>query len=336
MKIIVYAARPDERAALDRFSKELGLELTLVAASLNADTVDKARGFEAVSILGNCRADAANLKKLAAGGTRFLASRSAGYNNIDLNAARSFGIRVSNATYSPNCVADFAVMLILMSIRKTKTIMTRNAAQDFSLAGIEGREMHNLTIGIVGTGRIGATTAQNLSGFGCRLLGYDMYPNPALEPLLTYVPFEQLLAEADVITLHAPLTPESHHLINAKTLAAAKDGVVIVNCARGELIKSADLIDAIESRKVSAAALDVIENELGIFHNDRRGDILMNRELAILRAFPNVIVTTHNAFYTDQAVSDMVEVGLRSLTSFLTTGESHWEIKPMSEGIAAQ
>jgi D-lactate dehydrogenase len=327
MKILAYAARADERAAFDRYSAELGIDLTLVPEGLTAETVAKARGFEAVSILGNCRADAANLKALAEGGTRFLASRSAGYNNIDLAAAERYGIRVSNAAYSPNCVADFAVMLMLMSIRKAKTILNRSDAQDYSLAGVEGREMHNLTIGIIGTGRIGATTARNLSGFGSTILGYDMYPNADLKSVLTYVDFDELLARSDILSLHAPLTPESHHLINAKTLAKAKDGVIIVNCARGELIKTADLIDAIESKKVSAAALDVIENEIGIFHNDRRLDILTHRELAILRAFPNVIVTTHSAFYTDQAVSDMVEVGLRSLAGFLTTGQSPWEIK---------
>jgi D-lactate dehydrogenase len=328
MKAIAYAARPYEADAFDEFSAELGIELTRVPQNLSLDNAHLAAGFECVLILSACNAGAEVLEILAKGGTRFVAARAAGYNNIDAEAARRLGIRFSNANYSPNSVADFAVMLMLMSIRKAKTIIARNNAQDYTLVGAQGREMRNLTVGIVGTGRIGAATAQNLSGFGCRIIGYDIWRNPALDGLVTYVEFDELLAQSDILTLHAPLTADNRHLVNAESIARMKDGVIIVNCARGDLVDTDALIEAIESGKVSAAALDVIENERGIFHADHRLGILKHRQLAILRAFPNVIVTTHNAFFTDQAVSDMVEVSLRSIAGFVRTGESPWEIKP--------
>ncbi|MFL9824320.1 D-isomer specific 2-hydroxyacid dehydrogenase family protein [Rhodoplanes sp. SY1] len=327
MNVIAYAARAYESDAFDRFAEELGISLTRVPQNLSLDNAHLAKGFECVTILSACDASAPVLEILAAGGTRFVAARTAGYNNIDAPAARRLGIRFSNADYSPNSVADFAVMLILMSIRKAKTIIARNNAQDYTIVGAQGREMRNLTIGIVGTGRIGAATAKNLSGFDACLIGYDVVPNPALKDLVTYVPFDELLAESDVISLHAPLTAGTRHLINADTIKKMKDGVIVVNCARGELIDTEALIEAIEEKKVSAAALDVLENERGIFHADHRDEILKHRQLAILRAFPNVVVTTHNAFFTDQAVCDMVEVGLRSLASFVRTGASPWEIK---------
>lgn len=326
MKLIAYAARTYEAETFERLSREFDIEVTQVPENLGPDNVALARGFDGVSTLADCKANADILQQLASGGTRFIVARSAGYNNIDAAAARRLGIRFSNATYSPNSVADFAVMLILMCVRKAKLILARTSTQDFSLEGTQGREMHNLTVGIIGTGRIGATTAQNLSGFGCRILACDIYQNRDLDKILTYVDLEELLAQSDIITLHTALTPESKHLINTETIGRMKDKVVIVNCSRGDLINTDDLIDAIESGKISAAGLDVIEDEAGIFHHDHRLNILKHRQLAILRSFPNVLVTAHSAFSTDQAVSDRVEVAFRSLSSFVKTGQSPWEI----------
>lgn len=327
MKVIAYAARPYEEAAFEKFSREIGIELVRVAPHLSRDTAALARGIEGIAILSACDASAPVLETLANGGTRFIAARTAGFNNIDAAAARRLGLRFSNATYSPHSVADFTVMLMLMALRKAKTILAHSAAQDFTILGTQGREMHNMTVGIVGTGRIGATVARDLTGFGPRLLGYDLHPNPDLKGVLDYVPLDELLARADIVTLHAPLTAESRHLIGRETLARMKDGAILVNCARGDLVDTTALIDVLESGKLSAAALDVIEDERGLFHADHRNDVLAHRELAILRAFPNVIVTPHNAFFTDQAVSDQVEVALRSLAGFIGQGESPWEIK---------
>ncbi len=327
MKIIAYAARPDEMPGFNHFTTELNLEITYVNQGLSLENAALTKGFEGVTILGNCTANKDVLEVLAANGVKFLASRSAGYNNIDVHAAKELGIRISNATYSPNSVAEFAVMLMLMLNRRVGAAMRRYVGDDYSLPGLMGKEIRNQTVGVIGTGRIGQTVIKNLSGFGCKILAFDLYPNEEMKQYVTYVSLETLFEQADVITLHAPLFDSNYHLINEKTIALMKTGVHIINTARGELINTADLIVGLESGKIGGAALDVLEDELGIFHSDCRVKGVNHHELAILKQKNNVIMTNHYAFYTDQAVFDMVECGLKSLVEFMTTGESQWEIK---------
>ncbi|WP_315116966.1 D-isomer specific 2-hydroxyacid dehydrogenase family protein [uncultured Clostridium sp.] len=326
MKIIAYAYRPDETLAFEKFSKELNLDVTYVKECLSPENAHLAEGIEAVAILGNCNAKREVLEKLSKCGVKYLASRSAGYNNIDLNAAKELGIRVSNATYSPNSVADFATMLALMLNRRVIESIKRGQGHDYTLGGLMGNEFRNQTIGVIGTGRIGQTVIKNFSGFGCKILAYDLYPNEEMKKYVEYVDLDTLLGKADIITLHAPLFESNYHLINKETIAKMKDGVKIINTARGELIDTFDLIDGLKNGKIGGAGLDVIENELGIFHSDCRFKAINHDGLAILKGLPNVILTPHCAFYTDQAVSDMVECGLRSLHSFLVNGNSSWEI----------
>lgn len=326
-KIVVYDPRQDEMGFFKKHHEELGLDIEYVGEELNSETAVKANGAEAVTVPGSNNVDSLALKVLGEMGVKYLAVRSAGYNNIDSKAAKEYGIRFSNVNYSSNSVADFTTMLILMSIRKVKQIIARNDVQDYTLAGIQGREIRNLTIGIVGTGKIGATVARNLSGFGCKIIGYDVYENDNLKDVLEYVSLDELLSRSDVITLHAPLFDSNFHMINKESMKKMKDGVCIVNCGRGPLIDTEALIEGLENGKVGAAALDVVEGEGNVFNSDHRLDIITNRNLSILRAFPNVIYTPHAAFYTDQAVSDMVENALKSLQSFMSTGESQWEIK---------
>lgn len=303
------------------------MDVKYVAQELNVETAHQAQGAEAVTIQGSNKADRATLQALSKAGVKYLALRSAGYNYVDIAAAQEYGIRFSNVTYSPNSVADFATMLILMCERKAKLILARGAVQDYTLAGIQGREIRNLTVGIIGTGQIGETVARNFSGFGCKIIGYDVYENDQLRDLIEYVSLKELIAGSDVITLHAPLFDSNYHMINRECIDQMKDGVCIVNCGRGPLIDTEALIYGIETGKIGAAGLDVIEDELGIFHEDHRLNVLSNHQLSVLRAFPNVIVTPHAAFYTDQAVSDMVEIALESLVSFMDNGTSRWEIK---------
>ena len=326
-KMIAYAVRPDELAAFEKFSKDLNIELTMVNENMSEENVHLAEGFEAVSILGNCDASAKNIETLAQGGTKYLASRSAGFNNVDTEAIKAHGLRFSNATYSEDCVSDFTVLHVLMAVRQMKKIMKRSEMQDFSLPGIQGKEMHNLTFGIVGTGRIGASTARKLSGFGGKIIAQDVYENESLKDILTYVSLDELLTTADVIILHAPLFDSTYHMLNKETLAKTKEGVIIVNTSRGELIDTKALIEALDSGHVSACGLDVVEGELGVFHVNHRNSNLTDHNLAYLRQHPNVVVSPHAAFYTDQAVSDMVEVALTSLTGFINDNESKWEIK---------
>lgn len=297
-----------------------------VKESLSLENVHLAEGIEAVAILGNCNARREVLEELSKGGVKYLASRSAGYNNIDLEAAKEFGIRVSNATYSPNSVADFATMLALMLNRRVIESIKRSQGQDYTLGGLMGNELRNQVIGVIGTGRIGQTVIKNFSGFGPKILAYDLYPNEEMKAYVEYVDLDTLLQKADIITLHAPLFESNYHLINKETISKMKQGVKIINTARGELIDTFALIDGLKNSKIGGTALDVIENELGIFHSDCRFKTIDHDGLAILKSLPNVILTPHCAFYTDQAVSDMVECGLRSLHSFLLKGTSPWEI----------
>ncbi len=327
MKIIAYSTRDDEQYDFDRFSTELQCDIKYIEESLCLENASEATGFECVSILGHCDASREVLRKLKELGVKYLSVRSAGYDNVDLEAAKEFDIRISNATYSPNSVADFTTMLILMSIRKVKTAMQRGTVQDFSLPGIQGHEMRNLVIGVIGTGRIGQTLIKNLSGFGCKIIGYDLYPNEEMKKYIEYVDLDTLYSQSDVITLHTLLLDSTYHIINKDSISAMKDNVVIVNASRGELIDTEALIDGLKSGKIGAAGLDVLENEVGIYHTDKRFEILKNHNISILRQMPNVVLTQHLAFYTDQAISDMVECSLRSLYSFENNLDNRWEIK---------
>lgn len=327
MKIIAYDVRNDEINDFDKLSENLGIEIKYVREHLTETTAYLSEGYDGVTILGHSYIGPEILDKLKEFNIKFLSTRTAGYNHIDIKYANEIGIRVSNADYAPNGVADFTVMLILMCIRHYKQALFRGNVNDYSLAGLQGKEMRNLTIGVIGTGRIGASVIENLQGFGSKILAYDVYKNETLKDKVTYVDLDTLYSECDVITLHTPLFDSTYHMINKESISKMKDGVVLVNCARGELMDLPDLIEGIESRKIGALGLDVIENEEGIYHMDRRTDIIINREMAYLRQFPNVIMTQHMAFYTEEAVTSMVSCGINSLISFIKEGNTRHEVK---------
>lgn len=326
-KIAVYNVRQDEMSFFKKYQEQLELNLEFIDEEFNFRTAEKAKGAEAVTVPGSNNVDRSAIKVLSDMEIKYLAVRSAGYNNIDIEAAKEYGIRFSNVNYSSNSVADFTTMLILMCVRKVKQIIARNDVQDYTLAGVQGREIRNLTIGIIGTGNIGAAVAQNLSGFNCKIIGYDVYEKDNLRDILEYVSLNELISKSDVITLHVPLYEGNYHMINRESIKKMKDGVCIINCGRGPLIDTEALIEGIESGKIGAAGLDVVEDDQGIFNTDHRLNILKKHDQSILKAFPNVIITPHTAFYTDQAVSDMVEIALKSLVSFMNLGDSPWEIK---------
>ena len=217
-----------------------------------------------------------------------------------------------NAGYPPYGVAEFTVMLMLMALRKYKPALYRQSVNDYSLGGLQGRELRTMTVGIVGTGRIGRAVAEILRGFGCRMLAYDPYPADSL-PQVRYVSLAELYRQSDLITLHLPLTAENRHMIDEESIAKMKDGVVLINVSRGELTQIEALIRGIESRKISALAMDVFEDETEIYHHRRINDIIANRSMAYLRQFPNVILTQHMAFYTDVNTVSMVECGLKGI-----------------------
>lgn len=326
MKVAVYNLRPfDEKEWFEAYSSQLGLTLVTCPDAPCPENAELARGCTCVDIITS----PINRELMAAFssmGVRYLVTRTIGYDHIDLEAAKEFGIHVGNAPYGPNGVAEYAVMLILMSIRRMKRIMQRTNLQDYTLAGIQGRELKDMTVGVIGTGRIGRTVIQDLSGFGCRILAYDLYQDESVKQRAQYVPLETIWREADVITLHTPLTEENFHLINAGTLSQMKDGVVLVNTARGGLIDSEALISAVERGKVGAAGLDVVEKEFGLYYYDHKNDILDNRELAVLRSFPNVTVSHHMAFYTDNEVKTVIRDSLTGCKLFMEGKENPWEV----------
>mgnify|MGYP000010753867 FL=1 len=326
-KVAVFNLREfDEAEWFEKYAGDLGLELSTCPDAPDMDNiVSVTEGCECADIITS-QITRELMAEFARNGIRYITTRTIGYDHVDLEAAREFGIHVGNAPYGPNGVADYTVMLILMSIRKMKRILERTNIQDYTLEGIQGRELKDLTVGVIGTGRIGRTVISNLSGFGCRILAYDLYENEEVKRYGQYVSLEELWKEADVITMHTPLTEENFHLVNEKTLSQMKDGVVIVNTARGALIDSEALIAGIENGKIGAAALDVVENEFGLYYDDHKSDVLSNRELAILRGFPNVTVSHHMAFYTDNYTKTVVRDSLSSCKLFMEGKKNPWEV----------
>lgn len=327
MKVTVYNCRSfDEKELFEEYGKELEIELVLCPDAPDQENASLAKGGECIDIITS-KMPAELLKVFADIGIKYITTRTIGYDHIDVKAAKELGMTVANAPYGPCGVADYTVMLILMTIRKMKRILERTNIQDYSLCGIQGKELKDLTVGVIGTGRIGKTVLKNLSGFGCRLLAYDLYESKeVMAGGAAYVTLDEMWKEADVITLHTPLTDDNYHMINEEAISKMKDGVMIVNTARGALIDSEALIRGIESGKIGGAGLDVVENEFGLYYYDHKSDILNNRELAVLRGFPNVTVSHHMAFYTDDCVRTVVRDSLLGCKYFTEGRENPWEV----------
>lgn len=325
MKFCAYSCRKDELKYFKKFENKYNCELDICKEAPDLDNADRAAGCECVSVL-TAPIKSELISKFKDIGVKFISTRSIGYDHIDLNAAKKLGMHIGNVNYSTDSVADYTVMMILMAIRKFKAIVMNGIVQDFSLKGVQGKVLKNLTVGVIGTGRIGRTVIQRLSAFGCRILAYDLYKNDEVTKYAEYTDLDKLFLNSDVITLHMPATKENHHIINHASISKMKDGVIIVNTARGSLIDTNDLVDAIEQKKIGGAAFDVIENEEDLYYYDLRNEILKNRNLEILKSYSNVIITPHTAFYTDQVVSDMVEHSILSCSLFAQNKENPWQI----------
>ena len=322
MKLFVYAMREfDELGFFTDLCREHGIEFGYSASYCTPETADLAAGYDAISVTPVTidRPLVARFKEL---GVKAIATRSIGVDHIDLDACRELGIRVSHAAYDPESVANYAIMLAMMCLRRMPQILDRARVQDYTLKGKIGRDISGCTVGIVGTGRIGGTVAAHLKGFGCKLLAYDLHRNPAVEKIATDVELDGLLAGSDVVTLHAPATKDNRHMIDARALGLMKDGAVLVNTARGALVDTDALIEALEAGKLSGAALDVLEHEDGLYYMNRVGDVIANRHLAVLRSFPNVILTPHSAFYTEVDVYQMAETVVKGAVAMLNGEES--------------
>jgi D-lactate dehydrogenase len=317
MKIAVFDAHRYERDAFEEQNRRFGFELTFLEPRLTEVTARLAAGFDVACSFVNDRLDAAALARLHEAGVRLVALRSAGYNHVDLSAAASLGLPVVRVPeYSPHAVAEHAMALILSLNRKIHRAYARVREGNFSLEGLMGFDLHGKTAGLVGVGRIGSRLARILAGFGVQVLAYDNKPDPALEDAVRFVDLAELYRESHIISLHVPLTPATHHMIDAAAFAQMRDGVMLINTGRGALVDARALVDALKTGHVGSAGLDVYEEEEGVFFQDLSNQVLQDDVLARLLSFPNVLVTSHQAFLTREAIANIAETTLSNVAAF--------------------
>ncbi|MEM6391776.1 MAG: 2-hydroxyacid dehydrogenase [Planctomycetota bacterium] len=324
MKTAVFSTKPYDRRYLEPANATLDQphELEFFESGLHPNTVGLAEGFEAVCVFVNDHVDRPIVEQFAALGVKAIATRSAGFNHIDIQAADKCGLPVVRVpAYAPEGVAEHAIALMLTLNRKTHRAYNRVRESNFSLTGLIGFDMHGKTAGVVGTGKIGAAAARILLGFGCHVLAHDRSPREDLAAAgVEFVCFDELAAESDIITLHCPLVEATHHLINAESLAKMKEGVMLINTSRGALIDTDAVIDAVKAGKVGHLGLDVYEEEDGLFFEDRSDELLQDDDFARLLTFPNVLITGHQAFFTAEALTQIAEVTLDNLTDLESSG----------------
>ena len=316
MKLAFFDTKSYDIPGFDRYGIPAGVEIKYFEPNLNRDTVTLAAGFDAVCVFVNDTVDAVVVDKLHQLGVKAIVLRCAGFNNVDIKACEG-KLRVFRVpAYSPHAVAEHAMALLLTINRRTHKAYIRTRDFNFSLQGLAGFDLYGKTVGIIGTGKIGRVFADICKGFGMKILAYDKFPNP--DAGLDYVDLPELFAQADIISLHCPLTEETHHLINADTIAMMKKGVTIINTSRGALVDTEALINGIKEKKVGAACLDVYEEEGDFFYEDFSGHIVQDDKLVRLIAMPNVIVTSHQAFLTSEALDNIAATTVNNLTRFFS------------------
>jgi len=318
MRVLVFDTHRFERDTFERAFAGRGHDLRLLEPRLTVETAPLADGAEVVCSFVNDRLDAPAIARLAAGGVRLIALRSAGFNHVDVDAAHAAGLAVVRVPeYSPYAVAEHAMALLLALVRHLPRAAFRVREMNFALDGLVGFDLHGKTVGVVGTGRIGAAFARICLGFGCRVLVFDHAPNPALVAAgAIAAPIEQLYAEADVLSLHVPLTPATHHLLDAAAFARMKRGAILVNTSRGGLLDTPALIEALKSGHLGGAALDVYEEEEGLFFRDLSDRVLTDDVLARLMTFPNVLLTAHQGFLTREALEAIARTTADNIDAF--------------------
>ncbi len=318
MKVAIFSSKSYDQEFLDAANTNYGHELVFFEPRLTAATAPLAKDFSVVCVFINDQLDAETLEILAAQGTQLVALRSAGFNNVDLVKAAELDLTIVRVpAYSPYAVAEHAVGMILMLNRKLYRAYNRVRDDNFSLEGLLGFDLHNCPVGIVGTGKIGQCFAQIMKGFGCQLFAYDPYPNPAcIELGVTYIALDDLLAQAKIISLHCPLIPETHHIINAQTLAALQPGTMLINTSRGGLIDTPAAIGAIKSGQLGYLGIDVYEQEEHLFFEDLSDTVIQDDHFQLLQSFPNVLITAHQAFFTRNALENIANTTLSNIADF--------------------
>ncbi len=319
MKITFFDTKPYDREYFDRANEEFGFELEYHRSLLRKESAVLAQGSEAVCIFVNDVADREAIEALASWGVKLIALRAAGFNNVDVNAAHEFGMQVCRVpAYSPYAVAEHAAALMLALNRKIHRAYWRTRDGDFSLHGLLGFDMHGKTAGVIGTGEIGRKVISILGGFGMDILAYDPYPNLDYERRagFKYTMLDDLYARSDIVTLHCPLTPETRHMISGESISKMKPGVMLINTGRGQLIDTNALIEGLKEKRIGSAGLDVYEEESEYFYKDMSDRIIDDDTLARLLTFNNVIVTSHQGFFTKEALTNIARTTLRNIADF--------------------
>jgi D-lactate dehydrogenase len=324
LKVAFYDVKPYDHLYFDPAAKQAGIDLQVHDFRLSAANAASAKGANAVCVFVNDQVNAACLEALAAQGIKLVALRCAGFNNVDLEAAKAHGIRVVRVpAYSPYSVAEHTVALLLTLNRKVHRAYNRVRELNFSLSGLVGFDLHGKTVGILGTGKIGKITAQIFRGFGGVVLASDLFPDQewAKQNGVTYRTQTEVLAKSDIVSLHLPLTKESYHLLNAETISQMKKGAYLINTSRGKLVDSTAVIDALKTQHLGGVALDVYEEEEGVFFEDHSATALQDDVLSRLLTFPNVLVTSHQAFLTEEALRAIAETTIDSINRFISGKE---------------
>ena len=323
MKIAFFDTKPYDKPSFDKYGEQHGVEFKYFETKLNEDTAELAHGFDGVCAFVNDTVNAEVIDKLHELGVKVLALRCAGFNNVDMKHAYGKLHVLRVPAYSPYAVAEHTIALLLTSIRRIHKAYIRSKDFNFSLSGLTGFDLHGKTVGVIGTGRIGRVFIDICKGFGMKVLAYDKFPAKEIEDgeRVRYVGLDEIFEKSDVISLHCPLTDETHHLIDANALERCKKGVIILNTSRGALVDAEALLTAIKSRKVGAACLDVYEEESDLFFEDNSGHIMEDDTLARLISMPNVIVTSHQAFLTEEALSNIAETTVQNIVDIFERGQ---------------
>lgn len=327
MRIAFFALRKfDELELCEKYSKLYNIDFNWISNYPNLENLSLAKGCDAISIVP-CEITHEYIDKLYSYGVKYILCRSIGFDHLPIDYIKEKGMKISTVSYPPECVANYAIMLMLMTTRKMNQILIRAAAQDYSLKGKMGKDISDCTVGVIGTGSIGSCVIRHLSGFGCKILAYNRHINKEVEKYAKYTDLDTLFTQSDIISLHVASNKDTYHLVNNETINKMKDGVIIINTARGTLIDSKALIKNLKNGKIASAGLDVIEDENGLYYHNRGGDVIDNDELTMLRSFPNVIVSPHTAFYTETTVENMIEKTFAAMLAYKDGVSNPYEIK---------
>lgn len=318
MRVAMFSTKDYDREYFERYGVHQDFQIEYFDTSLTNRTVSLTKGFEVICVFVNDHLDKKTLKAIHDNGVRLIAFRCAGFNNIDLEAAKRYQIRVVRVpAYSPEAVAEHSMALILTLNRKTHKAYNRIREGNFSLHKLIGFNLHQKTVGVVGTGNIGAAFCRIVKGFGCRILAYDLYPSEILiSEGVEYKSLEELFAQSDILSLHCPLTSETQHLINKQAIDTMKKGIMLINTSRGGLIKTSEVIDALIQQKIGYLGIDVYEQEENLFFKDLSEDIIPDEDLLRLNSFPNVLITAHQAYFTKESMTEIAITTLNNIKAF--------------------